>query len=399
MSVYYINRKIYLTRRTLDNEFEDKRIRIDFINNSDLIINWGSIVKEINYSNYDINNFNISPLTFCISNHDGYFYDESRLSSLWNGYLTRIYSKIEIEAGENEDNLQNIYYGFIDNIKNTYDEKTYITVQPPEYILNRFSIKNLNLHGKINCIDILKEILQERIIELFIENYDIDLGIKNIIIEKSEKLEGTYWEIIKYICLITNSYVYFDNNIIYIIPKTKNAGDTNIILYSQNYNNGGKDNIISIMKYDDEGHKKIRLRFEDNNSDLYSVTKNKKTLNKYLGLTDSIAETESVDLINIQEEDKQNILNKLVDYWSIPKRSIEITTKFNNELKLLKTLKIDIRSENEVTARWGFFHWNTDARWGSLGKGFILNEGTRWVIKSVNHNLNEWKSTINLEEV
>ena len=271
----------------------------------------------------------------------------------------------------------------------------------------KYDIKDLSLAATDRDVeDLITDIMNQSKITKFIPYVAPSPAITNVAIDDPSTLEGTYWKTILYFAQITNSIPLLVGDTWDFTARTPGATS------QWDFKGFGADkepDIFKINSYDDEGADKVRLRFQEEDGDLFAIADDQLLLTKYLGDADDGAEVQYLDMENIVEADKQNVLNELVDYWKDPRPVIDFDTKFMvNFLK--PTDKITIEFKQQILPKVGAFTIGV-SRIGKVadgGDGHVLgraigainiSSGIDWMVTKIVKDIQNWKSKIKAEQI
>ena len=149
-------RRLYIKRRYVEGTYEPDWVRIDYLQNQDRVINWGSFSLELDFQPGEIGNFEVSSLSLTMDNQEGMFNYESDPQSIFYPeytYINRRYSKIKVECGyldedlETEIGVETVFEGVIEQVQVGEAQTAIITALPYTAILNSYLVVDLALTG------------------------------------------------------------------------------------------------------------------------------------------------------------------------------------------------------------------------------------------------------------
>ena len=392
--------RIYLKTRSFSGEFDTDWIRIDEIDSEDLLLNCSNISQKINRNRYDLNSFEYSGITIKLLNHRGYFNNEDTSNSLFYGKLTRIYSKIRIDFDIEAENFKTIFSGVITRINRDGEGTISFTVEDLNYILSIFPIKTLNFSGSKSSSEVITGIFENAMVKNFIISYENNLESYNL--KNVETNTDSFLETLKKICVNQNGYFYFEGEKIFISKKSQNSG-----IVSKNYEisleSSQDSEVLSVDKFDDDGYENMILRFEsedDQGNQIYSASSDQILLDKYLGEINIGAYTVNIDLEEVDNSERQNILNGLLSYWGKPRKSARLKILWNSEIDLFKQINFEITSGRVTNRdRYGHSKYGEAVMGETLGEQFFFGKNDNFIIESKDIDLKTGVLSLGLKEL
>lgn len=400
-------RRLYLKRRLFGGGYESDFIRIDNLNN-DNVLSWGGVDNTINGDPGEPQDFSIQTLTLILNNSLGLFSAEKNSNSLFNNEFTYIrhLSIVKIEAGYDVDGVEigvsNIFEGFINKITISENSTATISVISKINILTKYNISDLlstealpdlPINEDKTASFILNAILNQSKITNFLS---ITLGtISNDYTFKKSELSGTYFDVIKTIIFLTGSRLQIIGGGI-IINSDALPTSVSATFYGKN-SNIDRNNIQKIISYDDEGRDRVRTRFYSKGGAFSETTTDSNILTKYFG------QEKEVDLDSIvSDSEKQAILLRLITDFQYPKLVLKFQCRFCSDfLKIGDKIKVvnkgNLKTDFGIVSIWGLTPSVYPNRWAETYGSIILRKSQNWRIIGINHDLNNYTSIINVE--
>lgn len=392
--------RLYIKRRLVSGSYETNWRRVDILDGVDQVIDWGTVTYEIDSNpSTDQYDFSISSVTLQVSNFHGKWNNENSDTSYFfpfDTYLTRKLTRIKIEAAyldtdNSEVGTTTIFEGLIEKVAVSEDRVATINCMSYLYILKQYPISDLAYSATNRHVsDIVNDIFGQSKISDFI-TLNTNTPYNDIHIDNPSQLDGDYWDVITNIALLSQSVPAMTS------PTTidfvaREAGATSVWnFYGAGYNT---PDIFNVMEYDDEGGKRVIIRWEESDGTLYAESSNTTLKLKYLQTPSK------VNLSNVKTADRQSVLDNLLAYWESPKQTLTFDTKMLlDQVKVMDKITVSIAGiYPENAARWGAFTWG-DFTWSVSKGGLSIARGTEFFVTSVSHDLMSWKTIIKCEKI
>lgn len=390
-------RRCYIKRVEKSGDYEDDWTRIDKINGLDRCEKWGMVSIELDEGEGEIGGFNISGISMSFSNDDGMFNSETDPRSLWANYLNRKNTKLKIDCGYLDENdeevgLATVFEGIIDRVKISDSQKASITVLSYQSIFNQYDISDLSMTGNKTISQIVTLIHNQEKITKFLP-YTTPAPEVDATVDTGQ-LDGSYWDVLKRLALISNSVPYIDATTFEF--KSRVISDS--VVYRFSYQ-GAPDSldITKISAYDDEGADKVRLRWKVDDSTVESMSTDVYLLRKYLGKPQSIALPEVTT-----DGEKQDIVDALLTYWEQPRPWVEFNTRqLINTLTPLDKINLDVKGYVKQTTypKWndGVTFWDDGSKWVEVFGSIIIGRSKNYKVLKVEKDIDSWETNIKAE--
>lgn len=401
-------RRLWIKRKLVTGLYETNWQRVDTVDGEDQVIEWGTVTYEIDADpSTEQSTFDISGVTVKIRNDQGLWNNEKSSTSLFfpdDVYLTRKFTKIKIEAGyidadEEEQGVCTIFEGLIESVSVSEDRAAIIKAMSYLYVLKNYPISDRAYTATTADVSvIISDIFGLTKVSNFIYLDTNTPALDGEIADKTT-LEGDYWQVIQRLAFLSNSVPVLVGEIIggeangqsfKFIPRAP-VGASKRTFYGSGTS---APDIYSIDSYDDEGAKRVVLRWNDDTSSLFAQSSNTSLKEKYLN------KTSEVDVSNLSNADRQPLLNALLSYWEYPRESLTFSCKtMLNNINVMDLINISIPGVYpEDCDRWGFGVWGEVV--GSAARaGLIIDIETQFLVTSVSLDLDNWKTTIKCERV
>ena len=403
-------RRLWIKRKLVSGDYEEEWLRVDIIDGDDQVIEWGSVKYEIDADPAtDQSSFDISNVTIKIRNDNGLWNNERSKTSYFfpdDVYLTRKFTRIKIEAGYidpegNEIGGCVIFEGLIELVTVSEDRVAVINCMSYLYILKNYPISDRNYTSSPGLVssfidDIFGLAKVSKFIFLDTNTPAIDGEIAD-----PTTLEGDYWEVIQRLAFLSASVPVLVGEVIgsesngqsfKFIPRTASEDVKRVF-----YGSGNPDpDIYTIDNYDDEGAKRVVIRWNDSTSGLFAQSSNDKLKEKYLN------KTTEVDVSTLSEPDKQTLLDELLTYWEYPRETLTFTCKMMlNIINVMDRIEVYIPGVYpENVNRWGFGVWGDGELWGPGPRaGIRIDRNIPFLVTSVISDIDNWSTTILCEKV
>ena len=403
-------RRLYIKRKLVSGDYETDWKRVDIVDGIDQVIEWGSVSYEIDSDpSTDQASFDISGVNLKVINDLGFWNNEKSSSSYFypdDVYLTRKYTRIKMEAGYidadgEEQGVCTIFEGLIESVSTHEDRVATINAMSYLYVLKNYPISDRNYTAAPESIsDIVNDIFGLDKVSDFIHLETNDPGLDGTI-EDPSQLSGDYWEVIQRLAFLSSSVPLLmgevigselDGQVFKFIPREP-VGDIKWTFYGT----GASDtDIYNIQSYDDEGAKRIVLRWVDYELDLHAQSSNDKLISKYLN------RTFEVDVSPLATSDRQPLMNALLSYWENPRETLTFTSKMMlNIVNVMDKISIYVPGVYpENVHYWGVGTWGDPEIVGRSSKaGIAIDSGTEFLVTAVISDLDNWTTTIRCERL
>jgi len=401
-------RRLWIKRKLASGAYESDWQRVDIIDGEDQVIEWGTVTYEIDADPAtDQSTFDISSVTIKIRNDNGLWNNERSSTSLFfpdDVYLTRKFTRIKIEVGyldtdDEEQGACTIFEGLIESVSVSEDRVAIINTMSYLYVLKNYPISDRSYSATPADIStLISGIFGLSKVSEFIYLDTNSPALDGEIADPSE-LEGDYWQVIQRLAFLSNSVPVLVGEVIgsegngqsfKFIPRTP-VGTSKRVFYGS----GTTDpDIYSIDNYDDEGAKRVVLRWNDDTSSLFAKSSNDTLIEKYL------SKTSEVDVSDLSVSDRQTLLDALLAYWENPRESLTFSCKMMlNNINVMDLINISIPGVYpEDVDRWGFGVWGEVI--GSAARaGLIIDADNEFLVTGVSSDIDNWKTTIKCEKV
>lgn len=401
-------RRLWIKRKLASGAYESDWKRVDTIDGEDQVIEWGTVTYEIDADPAtDQSTFDISSVTIKIRNDNGLWNNERSSTSLFfpdDVYLTRKFTRIKIEVGyldtdDEEQGACTIFEGLIESVSVSEDRVAIINTMSYLYVLKNYPISDRSYSATPADIStLISGIFGLSKVSEFIYLDTNSPALDGEIADPSE-LEGDYWQVIQRLAFLSNSVPVLVGEVIgsegngqsfKFIPRTP-VGTSKRVFYGS----GTTDpDIYSIDNYDDEGAKRVVLRWNDDTSSLFAKSSNDTLIEKYL------SKTSEVDVSDLSVSDRQLLLDALLAYWENPRESLTFSCKMMlNNINVMDLINISIPGVYpEDVDRWGFGVWGEVI--GSAARaGLIIDAENEFLVTGVSSDIDNWKTTIKCEKV
>lgn len=403
-------RRLWIKRKLTSGDYESDWQRVDTIDGEDQVIEWGIVTYEIDSDpSTDQSTFDISSVTIKIRNDTGLWNNERSSTSLFfpdDVFLTRKFTRIKIEAGYLDSDGEEqggctMFEGLIESVRTSEDRVAVINTMSYLYVLKNYPISDRSYSATPTDIStLISGIFGLSKVSDFIY-LDTNTPALDGEIADPSALEGDYWQVIQRLAFLSNSVPVLVGEIIgsegngqsfKFIPRTPVGTSKRVFKGS-----GTSDpDIYTIDSYDDEGAKRVVLRWNDYTSSppIFAQSSNDKLREKYLN------KTSEVDVSILSSSDRQALLDALLAYWENPRESLTFSCKMMlNNINVMDLINISIPGVYpEDVARWGYGVWG-DVVGSAARAGLIIDSAAESLVTGVSSDLDNWKTTIKCEKV
>ena len=403
-------RRLWIKRKLVTGLYETYWQRVDTVDGEDQVIEWGTVNHEIDSDpSTEQSTFDISGVTVKIRNDQGLWNNEKSSTSLFfpdDVYLTRKFTKIKIEAGyidanDEEQGVCTIFEGLIESVSVSEDRVAIIKAMSYLYVLKNYPISDRAYTATTADVSaVISDLFGLSKVSSFIYLATNTPALDGEIADKTT-LEGDYWQVIQRLAFLSNSVPVLVGEIIgseangqsfKFVPRATIGASKRTF-----YGSGTPaPDIYSIGSYDDEGAKRVVLRWNDDTSGLFSQSSNTSLKKKYLN------KTSDVDVSDLSNADRQPLLDALLNYWENPRENLTFTCKMMlNIINVLDCIEVYIPGVYpDSVNRWGFGVWGDGELWGPGPRaGLRIDRKTPFVVTSVISDIDNWSTTIICEKV
>jgi len=392
-------RKCYIKRRDTDGDYEADWVRVDNWKQIDRVAKWGKVSIEVDEEDGVIGSFNISNLSMTVKNEDGLFNVETDARSIWYNYLNRSLTKLKIECGYTDDDdsevgVVSVFEGVIDDVKIGDNQQAKIKVLSYQTVLKKYDISDLSLTGAKTVDTLVDEIMNQTKITNFIPFVASTANENSTITSIAVgALQNSYWGVLKDMAKFSNSVPFM--NITAFAFKARTPGATSVFDF-RGHGSRLYDDIFKISSFDDEGKKKVRVHWIAKGTNFEAISTVPLLLKKYLG------EPELLTIDDVDDTDKQALVDSLLAEWEYPKPVISFETRFLvNTLEPLNKITIDIKGQTVPidTFVWDAWNWDDGSKWGKKKGAIIISNSRNWKVLKVEKDLDGWKTKVKAEEI
>jgi len=401
-------RRLWIKRKLVTGLYETDWQRVDTVDGEDQVIEWGTVTHEIDADpSTEQSTFDISGVTIKIRNDKGLWNNEKSSTSLFfpdDVYLTRKFTRIKIEAGYidtdgEEQGVCTVFEGLIESVSVSEDRAAIINTMSYLYVLKNYPISDRAYTATTADVSaIISDLFGLSKVSNFIYLATNTPALDGEIADKTT-LEGDYWQVIQRLAFLSNSVPVLVGEIIgseangqsFKFVSRAPIGASKRTFYGSGTS---APDIYSIDSYDDEGAKRVVLRWNDDTSSLFAQSSNDSLKEKYLN------KTSEVDVSDLSNADRQPLLNALLSYWEYPRESLTFSCKtMLNNINVMDLINISIPGVYpDDCDRWGFGVWGEVV--GSAARaGLIIDVETQFLVTSVSLDVDNWKTTIKCERV
>lgn len=409
-----VSRRVFVKRRDTNGDFESEWQRIDFRDGQEVILSFGSIDVEIDADPGQIATFDVSEITLIFDNKNAFFNKEDDPNSFWNGFLSRAYTKIKIEAsieasaqdsfiwgnfvwgdgstwGGDTDFI--VFEGLINTISPNEANQAVVNAFTYNVVLQKYDISDLSLTGNQTASAIITSIMNQSKITKFIPFVTPNPDINPTII--SDNLTGTYFNVLRELALLSNSVIFLDGETFAFEARDPTSA---LVFEFKGAGVSGPQDIYKVTNYDDEGKDRVRLLWLSEGEARQDASVDAELIKKYL------QEPQTINLTDISNStDKDAILAALLAEWEDPKPIIDFRARFLLDLiRPLDKISIEIKGQiqpSQGVFTWGEWAWGDGSQWGKSTGSIIISDDDRWMITSIKKDLDAWNMLIRAEKI
>jgi len=412
----HVFRRLYMRRRQTSGEYETSWQLIP----NKYIITWPSI--QFSIEDIKPNHYKYSGAEISVINNDGYFSDENKAASFFYGYLGIHNTMVKIESGYiGDDDTEyptstTLFIGLISgrNTKYKYNNEINFKINHISSIFDDIPADKISSLGPTqtasqlftdikNYADSNGTYYFQKYISSTVWNITATTNYYNIGTTTNLR-DISCWKLMQKLSEAENYIFYIDNNVNFWFKERSNIPASSSFHFS-GIGDDDKTYGHNIMS---------KLNIETGLDNIYNRIKIKlakdDTITSYYFYNETWAwgDSSSSFRFGVQEYSYDNewlttataaqIATTIFNEFSEPKQIIQADVKFVPQLSLMNRVSIKYKSIRYLIASlWGWFLYGSGT-WGGV-YAYNINIDGDYYITSLKHNLNAFKTTVDIKEI
>ncbi len=365
---------------------------------TDFIQNIGSLRREIDNGDYDIGIFTFGDITITAINQSRRFNSPRDAKSIFK--FRRDRCRVDIKFFDDEGNETTTFRGLINDDATRIDferNNVRFRVLSVDSIFRQVNVPSGSIvdgdlfSTAINRILNLPEITAT--LSYDPANVQVDLDLQIDVGEVFSSISTK--DALDMLMLVSNSILYVDKeNVVRVHSRRENA--QRFDFYGPSDLFGRPENILRVRNYNTGVQRALSsIRINED-----TIVENPEWQEEY-----GFREKEiTIDFINDSEKEEE-IANRLIRDFSVPKPELEITVLSTDvvgvELLDLVSISYDYRytpsDDDERLPMWGQVQWG-EFRWPAASGSFKILPKEKWKVISINEDLQRFRTRLKLRQ-